>query len=352
MHKNPYKPFTLFWWTLLFAPALALAQCVTITVDGLTNCVGSGNPVTDALTGVSASVVPGTTYTLSVVTTNPARTIAYGPGTTALGAAMTQVGTKVRVYQYSNPGATDSTQLGTVGKGSALELFSSFPPGSWGSIPLSSIGLYTFYNSTDAFNYLAANPAYAAITFTATTTKISVLSDDLLTPGYCVDNGYGGLRYEDLLLCPMAVTVAVTPTPTSTPTFTPTPTDTPTPTPTFTPATPVPTFTPSSTPTLTPTPVPECDEFYISRNSFSPSQGPVSIKVSYCRYPGKYCLWIFNSAGEHIRTLEEKEMTAPLYASYSWDGTNKSGDVCASGVYIFYLIEPFDRKVKRLLLIR
>jgi hypothetical protein len=35
-----------------------------------------------------------------------------------------------------------------------------------------------------------------------------------------------------------------------------------------------------------------------------------------------------------------------------WNGTNKYGNPCASGVYIFSLREPFDHKIKRILLIR
>jgi hypothetical protein len=29
-----------------------------------------------------------------------------------------------------------------------------------------------------------------------------------------------------------------------------------------------------------------------------------------------------------------------------------NGDLCASGVYILYLIEPYDRKMKKIVLIR
>ena len=49
---------------------------------------------------------------------------------------------------------------------------------------------------------------------------------------------------------------------------------------------------------------------------------------------------------------DDLRLTVPVDKIYSWDGTNKYGDACASGVYILYLIEPFDRKVKRILLVR
>lgn len=61
---------------------------------------------------------------------------------------------------------------------------------------------------------------------------------------------------------------------------------------------------------------------------------------------------LYNSAGEHIKTLDEKMLTGSFQASYKWDGTNKYGDSCASGVYIFYLVEPFHKRVKRVLLVR
>lgn len=94
------------------------------------------------------------------------------------------------------------------------------------------------------------------------------------------------------------------------------------------------------------------DIFDVSENILRPDQEPVSIRVAYSIYPGNYALRIYNSAGEHIRTLDEGPLDGPLDRNYQWDGKNKYGEPCASGVYIFYLIEPFDRKVKRVLLIR
>jgi len=78
----------------------------------------------------------------------------------------------------------------------------------------------------------------------------------------------------------------------------------------------------------------------------------VSIYVAYSKVPGEYSLRIYNSAGEHILNLDTKYLNSTITQSYLWDGTNKYGDPCASGVYILYLIEPFDRKIKRLLLVR
>lgn len=183
-------------------------------------------------------------------------------------------------------------------------------------------------------------------------------------------------------------TLTQTPTPTSTPTASatgtlPTATDTPTVTSTFTPTmtdtstatgtftftatvtaawtptpTPTQTFTVTSTPTAThtpsptPTPLPVNDSFTVSQNAFTPSQGPVSISLVYSYFPGRFTLRIFNSAGEYIRTLADETLTQPLSASYAWDGTNRYGDPCASGVYILCVQEPYSEKIRRVILLR
>ena len=143
-------------------------------------------------------------------------------------------------------------------------------------------------------------------------------------------------------------------TPTVTPTFTPTLTTTNTATPTFT-LTPCgfPGNTCTWTPTFTPTATPyTADIFNVTQNILKPSGPPVSIFVNYTSYPGEYGLRIYNSAGENIKTLDDQQLTAPVSQWYSWDGKNKYGDPCASGVYIFYLIEPYSVKSKKILLVR
>lgn len=154
-------------------------------------------------------------------------------------------------------------------------------------------------------------------------------------------------------------TVTATSTPSGTPTLTPTATNSFTATwsPTFT-RTPTVTNTPTitNTPTATPTPtatIPDIDIFSISKNVFNAStDGPVSIRVEYTKFPGNYDLKIYNSAGEHIKTLRSTYLTSTVDESYTWDGKNKYGDKCASGIYIFYLEEPFSVKLKRIVLIR
>jgi len=95
------------------------------------------------------------------------------------------------------------------------------------------------------------------------------------------------------------------------------------------------------------------DIFTLDRNLFNPAVDKVvSMDVGYSSYPGNYSLRIYNTAGEHIQTLVSRRVNGPIHDHWTWDGTNKAGDPCASGVYVIYLVEPYSKKVKRLLLIR
>ena len=126
--------------------------------------------------------------------------------------------------------------------------------------------------------------------------------------------------------------------PTNTPTVTPTVTNTATVTPTV---------------TVTPTPYPILDYFTVSQNVFNPDKGgSVAIGVGYSKANGDYSLRIYNSAGEHIVTLDDGQISGVFTQSYTWNGLNKHGDKCASGIYIIELLEPLDTKFKRVILAR
>ncbi len=424
------SPILFLLSSFLFTSLCQAQTCVPITVNSLTNCYGNTGSIDQnfAQAGVKAAVIPGQTYTLSVDTTNLNNAVYFGYGHDINNVGVSFMGTKVRVYGFSQPSASDAALIGTVGAGSANEMWTNFASGCglncFQAVPLSFFGNYIFTTTAAAINYLIANPASNLLTFTATTSNISIVIDDLLTC-CCGDNGGDGHVSEALNLCTTSGLPTPTPTPTntgtlpptntatntltqtptltptysptlsptntgtlpstntatSTPTQTPTltpnnsptlsptntntisPTHSPTVTPTFTPTstptitnTPTITFTPTNSPTVTPTvtytPVP-VDVFYADKNMFSPtSDKAVSITVAYNQYPGEYSLRIYNTAGEHIKTLDAKRLNAPVNQTYTWDGTNKNGDACASGVYIFYLIEPFNRKIKRILLVR
>jgi hypothetical protein len=67
--------------------------------------------------------------------------------------------------------------------------------------------------------------------------------------------------------------------------------------------------------------------------------------------PGHYDLTIYNSAGEHIKTMDSMYLDSAFSKTYSWDGTNTFGNKCASGVYVIYLTEPVKRLLGRVVLI-
>jgi len=89
----------------------------------------------------------------------------------------------------------------------------------------------------------------------------------------------------------------------------------------------------------------------VGKNVFNTSYETLPINVTVRDAPGNYGLYIFNSAGEHIKTLDEKTLTGPYANSYNWDGTNKYGAHCASGIYIIYLVEPLKTVKARVVLI-
>jgi len=147
---------------------------------------------------------------------------------------------------------------------------------------------------------------------------------------------------------------AVIPTATNTATATATSTCTNTPTATATNATNTnasPTNTPVSTWTPTATAGPEV--FQICKNVFNIKKDiNVCIVVGTNQYPGRLALRIYNSAGEHIRTLLDETLTQPLSPlTVNWDGKNKFGQEVDSGVYVLYLEKPLGRELGRLVVI-
>ena len=90
----------------------------------------------------------------------------------------------------------------------------------------------------------------------------------------------------------------------------------------------------------------------MSKNMFNAGQDLVSTFVATSKYPGDYSLKVYNTAGERVRVLDNRQVTQPFEHTYLWDGTNMYGEKCASGMYIFYLVEPYGTKLARVLLIR
>jgi len=95
------------------------------------------------------------------------------------------------------------------------------------------------------------------------------------------------------------------------------------------------------------------EEFLVCKNVYNVTvDGTVCITIGTGEFPGLMELKIYNSAGEHIKTIFNQYLNGPLPpTTYYWDGTNKYGQKVASGVYIVYLIKPYSRLLARLVVI-
>jgi hypothetical protein len=134
------------------------------------------------------------------------------------------------------------------------------------------------------------------------------------------------------------------------PTNTPIPYCPPSPTPTIT-MTPTVTVTPTHTPSATPTTsVPS--NIFVSQNMFQPSQEPAGLGLAvHVNESGHYLLCIYNSAGEMVKTLRNKQVSGPWNETVTWDGTNEQGSRVASGVYIIRLTTTLTVHTARLAVI-
>ena len=204
-------------------------------------------------------------------------------------------------------------------------------------------------NNALAANSTATYSVVVIFTATASGTYQLGFATDLSLSGISGNNGrnalFSGAPLQGALVTVTAPTL--TPTETSTPTLSPTPTPTFTPTWTWTPTL-TPTMAPTGTWTQTPTPAPET--FFIDRNLFQPPD-EVSIRVAVQSYPGNFSLRIYNTAGEMVRLLDERPLSAPFADVFTWDGRNDNHEMCASGVYIIYLVEPLNRRLARVMFI-
>jgi hypothetical protein len=110
----------------------------------------------------------------------------------------------------------------------------------------------------------------------------------------------------------------------------------------------------SPTPTPTVTAIPPCQSaLFVSLNLFfsQNGQGPLTIGATLCN-PGNCSVEIYNSAGEHIRTLANATNLPAGSFQVTWDGKNKYGAEVASGVYIIHMVEPLGLHQARVAVIR
>lgn len=329
----------LFLLPLFILPWPLLAQtCQNYTVNGLTNCDDSDSIPAFALAGVNIPLISGQTYTLTILTNDPNAAIYFGSGKDADGDPVSFYGTKLRVYQYSDPTASDAGLVGTVGKGSAESVAALsgpvLPP--WASMPLSYFGVYIYRTSADAINDLIANPSLGSITFTASAATLSVMPDEMYV--CCCGDNRGN---ENIQVCGGGTPVP-TPTPTltatDTPTFTPTwtatvsPTATATQTPTQT-TTPSPTFTITATATLTPTATLAC-VIHAWPDPFNPRRGTGTLHFDCL--PPNAVVDFYTISGESVQQVSEEGGAA------AWNGRNRNGTPVSGGIY-FYAVQQGGR---------
>jgi hypothetical protein len=116
--------------------------------------------------------------------------------------------------------------------------------------------------------------------------------------------------------------------------------------------------TPTPSPTITPTPTPgviapNCqDQLHLSQNIYHFS-GPteLNIQASLC-VAGFYQVFVYNSAGEKVRTLRDTSTQPAGTENISWDGRNTVGQPVASGVYVIHYSTRWSVHESRLVVLR
>jgi hypothetical protein len=129
------------------------------------------------------------------------------------------------------------------------------------------------------------------------------------------------------------------------------PTNTPIP---FCPPSPTPTITMTPTHTLSPTPTTSVpSNIFVPLNIFQPSQETAGMALQvHVNEPGRYLLCIYNSAGEMVKTLRNKDVSGTWTETVAWDGTNDQGSRVASGVYLIRLTTSTTVHTARLAVVR
>ena len=322
-----YNPATNSWSTLAPMPT-GIMNGGAAAIDGLMYVVGGAttggsvssllqvyNPATNSWSILAS--MPVNLESFSVVTINEILYVLGGEE-----APSTPVNTVEAYDPTSNTWTTLTASMPTARYGLTGDVVGNviYEIGGWGNT-------FPFTLSVNEAAEFVCPPT-ATPTFTPTLTPTSTFTPSpTATPTFT----------QTMTQTPTATltpTVTLTPTITNTPTLTSTPTNTTTPTATFTP---------------TATYIP--DFLAIPQNLFKPAQGPLVMQLSVPYSAGTVSLNVYNTAGEFIKSLVKLNLTQPTQMAVTWDGTNQEGDACASGVYLFYLNEPLERKSARVLLI-
>jgi len=68
--------------------------------------------------------------------------------------------------------------------------------------------------------------------------------------------------------------------------------------------------------------------------------------------PGRVTLNIYNVAGQLVRTLVDANREAGINYEARWDGTTRSGERVASGVYFYRLVAKDFVKTRKMVLLK
>lgn len=308
----------------------------------------STNTATNTATNTSTPTATNTatstftpTNTATSTTTHTSTNTATNTAT--MTATLTSTSTSTSTYTNSSTPTNTSSPTGTSTPTNTVTNTSTFTPTNTAT---NTITRTSTSSATNTATLTDAMTATWTSTFTPTNTATVTFTHTLVSTA----------TNTSTTTSTRSATSSATQTLTNTPTVTLTITSLRTPISTMTPP---PSATATVTPvntlinTWTPTPTVQADVFRICKNVFRETvDGTVCIAISSSQYPGSVTLKVYNSVGEHIKTIFDEQLTQPLAPTVvTWDGTNKFGQKVASGVYIVYLIKPFSRATGRLVVI-
>ncbi len=93
------------------------------------------------------------------------------------------------------------------------------------------------------------------------------------------------------------------------------------------------------------------DKFDLAQNYPNPFNPETSIKFSVNK-PGHVTLTVYNILGQTIRVLVDEYFPSATENTVVWDGRNESGNIVASGVYLYRVRQNQFAKTKRMLFLR
>jgi len=79
---------------------------------------------------------------------------------------------------------------------------------------------------------------------------------------------------------------------------------------------------------------------------------PVTTIAYQLKEPGRVTLNIYNVAGQLVRTLVDANREAGINYEARWDGTTRSGERVASGVYFYRLVAKDFVKTRKMVLLK